>query len=116
MIAKKYGKIVCVSSLAGKIGGTHSGPPYVASKGGINALVKWASKAGAASSVYVNAIAPGPVKTAMIEGVTYPDSSLPLQRLGEPEDIAEAALFLSSQASNWMTGIVLDVNGGRFIG
>lgn len=116
MIAKNYGKIVCVSSLAGKIGGSHSGPPYVASKGGINAFIKWASKAGSASSVYVNGIAPGPVKTAMTEQLNYPDGSMPLQRLGEPEDIAEAALFLASQASNWITGIVLDVNGGRFIG
>jgi 3-oxoacyl-[acyl-carrier protein] reductase len=116
MKERKYGKIVCIGSLAGKIGGVYSGPHYVASKGGIHALVKWAYKDAAASSVFVNAIAPGPVKTAMIEGLTYPDNALPLKRLGEVEDIAEAALFLVSQASNWMTGVVLDVNGGYFVG
>jgi 3-oxoacyl-[acyl-carrier protein] reductase len=116
MKERKSGKIVCIGSLAAKIGSVNSGPHYVASKGGIHALVKWASVNAAGSSVFVNGIAPGPVQTTMIEGLNYPDSLLPLKRLGEPEDIAEAALFLASQASNWMTGIVLDVNGGFFIG
>lgn len=116
MKEKKYGKVVLIGSLAGKMGGVYSGPHYVASKGGIHGLVKWAYKNAADSSVFVNGIAPGPVKTAMLEGLAYPDDALPLKRLGEPEDIAEAALFLVSQASNWITGIVLDVNGGYFVG
>lgn len=116
MKERQYGKIVCVGSLAGKIGSANSGPHYVASKGGIHALVKWASINGAAHGVTVNGIAPGPVNTDMIKGLAYPDHLLPLKRLGEPEDIAEAALFLSSQSSDWITGIVLDVNGGFFVG
>ena len=116
MKERKYGKIVCIGSLAGKIGSGNSGPHYVASKGGIHALVKWASINGAADSVTVNGIAPGPVNTDMLKGLAYPDHLLPLKRLGEPEDISEAALFLSSQSSNWITGIVLDVNGGFFVG
>ena len=116
MKARKYGKIVCIGSLAGKISGVHSGPHYVASKGGVHAFIKWAAKDAAASSVYINGIAPGAVQTAMLDGLSYPDSAFPLQRLGAAEDIAEAALFLASQASNWITGIVLDVNGGYFVG
>lgn len=115
MIAKNYGKIVCLGSLAATIGSVNSGPQYIASKGGIHALIKWACKMGAEHSVFVNGIAPGPVQTDMIKGLTYPDHLLPLQRLGETEDIAEAALFLVSQASNWMTGIILDVNGGFYV-
>lgn len=115
MKERKYGKIVCLGSLAGTIGSVNSGPHYVASKGGIHALVKWASKNGSAHSVFINGIAPGPVQTDMLKGLSYPDHLLPLKRLGKAEDIAEAALFLVSQASQWITGIVLDVNGGFYI-
>ncbi|MCM3766215.1 SDR family NAD(P)-dependent oxidoreductase [Neobacillus niacini] len=115
MKEKSYGKIVMIGSIAAKIGGISlSGPHYIAAKGGIHSMIKWFAKDGAPFNVYTNAVAPGPVRTEMIKEGSYPE--LPLQRMGEPEDIAEAVVFLSSQASNWITGTVLDVNGGMYMG
>jgi 3-oxoacyl-[acyl-carrier protein] reductase len=98
------------------VGGVLAGPHYVASKGGIHALVKWVSKAGAANGIYANGIAPGAIETDMIQGKGYAADYCPLGRLGQPEDIAEAVVFLASPASNYITGIVLDVNGGYYMG
>ncbi len=112
MKERNYGKIICLGSVAGKVGGLISGPHYVASKGAIHAFIKWVAKDAAAHSIYVNGIAPGPVETEMTKGFPYSAGMVTLKRLGTTEDIAEAALFLSSQASNWITGMVLDVNGG----
>ena len=110
--AQHFGKIVCVGSVAAKVGGVIAGPAYVASKGGIHGLIKWVAKNGAEHGIYANAVAPGPVRTAMIANEPYRDGMAPLGRLGEPQDIAEAIVFLASSASNWVTGHVLDVNGG----
>jgi 3-oxoacyl-[acyl-carrier protein] reductase len=112
MVKQGLGKIVCIGSIAGKIGGVLAGPDYCASKGGIHAMVKCLAKKGASSGIYVNAIAPGPTRTPMTKDEPYKDEMSPLGRLGEPEDIAEAVLFLASPASNYITGTVLDVNGG----
>jgi NAD(P)-dependent dehydrogenase (short-subunit alcohol dehydrogenase family) len=114
---RDYGKVVCVGSVAGKVGGVISGPNYVASKAGVHGFVRWLARDGAADGVYANAIAPGPVWSPMTEGEPgYDDEMTPLNRLGEPEDIAEAVVFLAGQGSNWITGTVLDVNGGISIG
>ena len=106
------GKVICVGSIAGRIGGLLAGPHYCASKGGIHAFVKWAAKKGATLGIYVNGIAPGPIKTPMTTNEPYKSTMVPLGRLGEPEDIAEVAVFLASQASNFITGNIIDVNGG----
>ncbi|MQA84269.1 MAG: SDR family oxidoreductase [Streptosporangiales bacterium] len=110
------GNIVCIGSLAGKIGGVLAGPAYVASKGGIHAIVKWVAKAEAANKIYANAIAPGAIDTQMIAGKGYQSNNLPLKRFAQPEEIASAALFLASPASSYVTGTVMDVNGGFFMG
>ncbi|GAC1392870.1 MAG: SDR family NAD(P)-dependent oxidoreductase [Ktedonobacteraceae bacterium] len=68
MKALGYGKIVCVGSIAGKVGGVISGPHYVAAKGGVHAFIKWMAKDAAPHSVYVNAVAPSPVWTDMTVG------------------------------------------------
>lgn len=116
MKSQGAGKVVCMGSIAGKVGGIFAGPHYCASKGGIHSFVKWASKNGSPYGIHVNGIAPGPVRTAMTFGEPLiKDGMIPLGRLGQPEDIAEAAVFLSSQASNFITGCVLDVNGGLFM-
>jgi 3-oxoacyl-[acyl-carrier protein] reductase len=115
MLERGGGKIVCIGSVAGKVGGVLAGPHYVASKGGIHALVKWVAKVGAPHGVYANAIAPGAIETEMITGKGYQPDYCPLGRLGQPEDIAEAVLFLASPASNYITGTVLDVNGGYYM-
>ena len=106
------GKVICVGSIAGRIGGLLAGPHYCASKGGIHAFVKWAAKKGSTLGIYVNGIAPGPIKTPMTTNEPYKDTMVPLGRLGEPEDIAEVAVFLASQASNFISGNIIDVNGG----
>lgn len=115
MQENKYGKIVCVGSIAGKIGGIMAGAHYCASKGGLHSLVKHFAKNVASDGVYVNAVAPGPVKTNLIADQSHTAEGIPLGRLGEPEDVAEAIIFLSSPASNWITGTVLDLNGGMLM-
>lgn len=114
------GKIVALGSIAAKIGGVASGPAYVAAKSAVHGLMKWVAKAGAAKGVYASVIAPGPVETPMWNTVTQraapsANGSVPLGRYGQPEDIAQAILFLCSPASNWITGTVLDVNGGMLM-
>jgi 3-oxoacyl-[acyl-carrier protein] reductase len=115
MVENKYGKIVCVGSIAGKIGGISAGAHYCASKGGMHAMVKHFAKNVASSGVFVNAVAPGPVQTNLIAGQSYNADGIPLGRLGEPSDVAEPIIFLSSAASNWITGTVLDINGGALM-
>ncbi|MFY0634276.1 MAG: SDR family oxidoreductase [Vannielia sp.] len=114
------GKIVALGSIASKIGGVASGPSYVAAKSAVHGLMKWVAKNGAAHGIYASVIAPGPVETPMWETVTQraapsAHGSVPLGRFGQPEDIAQAILFLASPASNWITGTVLDVNGGMLM-
>ncbi len=112
MKAQGGGKIVCLGSIAGRIGGLLAGPHYCASKGAIHAFIKWSAKNGVNSGIYVNGIAPGPVATPMIANEPYKDEMVPLGRLGQPQDIAEVVVFLASQASNFITGNIIDVNGG----
>jgi NAD(P)-dependent dehydrogenase (short-subunit alcohol dehydrogenase family) len=115
MTFHRYGKVVCIGSIAGRMGGLLAGPHYCASKAGIHAFVKWAAKQGAPLGIYVNGVAPGPIHTPMIENQPYSPNMVPLGRLGAPADVAEAVLFLVSQASNFITGHILDVNGGIFM-
>jgi len=112
MKKQQSGKIVCIGSIAGKVGGVISGPHYVAAKAGVNGMIKWLAKDGAPYGIYVNAIAPGPVWTPMTLEFPYSDAIQPLGRVGRCEDIAEMILFLSSDMSNWITGCAMDVNGG----
>src|ERR1700683_3209490 len=119
MESNGYGKIVLLGSVAGHQGGVKSGPHYVAAKAGVHGLTRCASKNLGPSNIYVNAVAPGPVLTAMWAGLgggTEEDQlhEYAIKRLGRPEDVAQAILFLSSPASNWITGITLDVNGGFY--
>lgn len=120
MVDQGFGKMVALGSIAAKIGGVASGPAYVAAKSAVHGLMKWVAKAGAGHGVYASIIAPGPVETPMWQTVTQrsapsPNGNVPLGRFGQPEDIAQAILFLCSPASNWITGTVLDVNGGMLM-
>ena len=97
-----------------------AGPAYVAAKSAVHGLMKWVAKNGAGKGVYANVIAPGPVETPMWATVTErappsANGNVPLGRFGQPEDIAQSILFLCSPASNWITGTVLDVNGGMLM-
>lgn len=120
MVEQGGGKMVALGSIAAKIGGVASGPAYVAAKSAVHGLMKWVARAGASEGIYASVVAPGPVETPMWETVTNraapsPNGNVPLGRFGQPEDVAQAILFLCSPASNWITGTVLDVNGGMLM-
>jgi 3-oxoacyl-[acyl-carrier protein] reductase len=125
MIAQRYGKIVNVSSISGRIGGAisragdsaeaskgRSGPAYAAAKGGVLAFTKWVAKDGGRHNIQANAVCPGPVSSEMTRGFDYGVAGQPIARMGEPEDIAEAVVFLASNAANFITGQGLNVDGG----
>jgi 3-oxoacyl-[acyl-carrier protein] reductase len=124
MIKNKCGKIISISSLA-SIGTTNVGHvAYGPSKGAINVLTKRLAYELGPYHINVNAIAPGLIKTEML-GVERTEEEVnellkeianvtDLRRTGEPQDIANAALFLASDESDFMTGQVMVVDGGRF--
>ncbi|WP_116101140.1 SDR family NAD(P)-dependent oxidoreductase [Amycolatopsis thermalba] len=110
------GRVVCLGSAAGEVGGIASGPQYVASKGAIHAMVKWLARMEAANGVAANAVAPGAVETNMIAGRGYSGDYCPLGRLATAQDIATVIAFLASPHAAYMTGTVVDVNGGFHMG
>lgn len=116
MIEQGSGKIINTSSVSG-IYGNIGQTNYAAAKAAIVGLTKtWAKELGR-KGINVNAVAPGFTKTSMVEKMpekilNYMESIVSLQRLGEPKDIANAYLFLSSDESNYITGHVLHVDGG----
>ena len=115
MTARGKGKMVLVSSVAGRMGGLKASPHYVAAKGGVNALVKWLARKGAPHGVLVNAVAPGATVSAMTESQSFDVSGIPLGRLALPADIAWPIAFLCSEAANYISGTILDVNGGVYM-
>jgi len=93
---------------------------YVASKHAVEGLTKSAAIEGAASGVRVNAIAPGPVETAMLERLTGTAerkaaflTNVPLKRAGTPEEIADAIVFVASDKASFITGEIIRINGGK---
>lgn len=120
MKKQKRGRILSMASMAGKVGGLAAGAHYSASKAGVICLTKSFARALAPYSVTVNALAPGPVDTDMLQTLP-PDrrefmrTACPLERFADTTDIAAAALFLLSDAARHITGTTLDVNGGLFM-
>jgi len=118
-IMKKQGcgKIVNVSSIAGKLGDITSAPGYGPSKAGLDALTKTLARQLAAYGIHVNGVAPHAIETEM-SAEWSPEKrkaivdAIPLKRLGKPEDVAEAVLFLASDSAAFITGEIIDVNGG----
>jgi len=119
MRPRKRGVIINISSISGKVGMVGQ-TNYSAVKSGIVGLTKAAAKEMAHHGVRINAIQPGLIRSAMTEALPQrvwdaKVAEIPLQRAGEPEEIASAALFLASPMSSYMTGAVLEVTGGRFM-
>jgi 3-oxoacyl-[acyl-carrier protein] reductase len=115
-----YGKIVNVSSIAGKMGDITSAPGYGPSKAGVDALTKTLARQLAPYGINVNAVSPHAIETEMSaqwseERRKEIIDSIPLGRLGKPEDVAEAVLFLASDDASFITGEILDVNGGALM-
>jgi NAD(P)-dependent dehydrogenase (short-subunit alcohol dehydrogenase family) len=119
MNAQGSGSIVNLSSTMGARGAAGASL-YVASKHAVEGLTKSAALEAAAFGVRVNAVAPGPVETAMLNRLLANTerkaaflAAVPLKRAGTPEEIADAIVFVSSDKSSFMTGEVLRVNAGR---
>lgn len=111
------GRIVFISSLAGRTGGVLTGPAYAASKGGLESFAKSAAQQLAARAITVNCVAPGGVDTPMLAKNSAKSraamaASTPLGRIGTPEEIAASVSFLASDGAAFITGAVLPVNGG----
>ena len=116
MMKKRYGKIINISSVVGVSGNAGQGN-YSASKAGVIGFTKSMAKELASRGIRVNAIAPGFIKTDMTDVLKDEIKeellrNIPLGTLGEPKDIANAVNFLASQESDYITGQVINVNGG----
>jgi len=119
MSKQRRGKIVNIASVVGEMGNAGQAN-YSASKAGVIGLTKTIAREFAQRGINVNAIAPGYIETPMTE--VLPEKvkeelrrMIPMERLGRPEDVAEAVLFLVSEASGYITGQVLNVNGGIYM-
>jgi 3-oxoacyl-[acyl-carrier protein] reductase len=120
MIAQGGGRIVNIASTAGQTG-TLSGPAYCAAKAGVIGLTKSLARAFAPHNILVNAISPALIDTEILYWRTPAQwketlESIPLKRLGDPNDLAETAVLLASSGGNFITGATIDVNGGLHMG
>jgi 3-oxoacyl-[acyl-carrier protein] reductase len=116
MVKQKYGKIVNLSSVVGIIGNAGQ-VNYAASKAGVIGMTKSLAKEIGARGITVNAVAPGFIETDMTDGLgdklkEEAKKGIPLRRLGTAADVAEVVAFLSSESSNYITGQVINVDGG----
>lgn len=116
MIRERWGRIVNISSIVGESGNPGQAN-YVASKAGLIGLTKTIAQEIASRNVTVNAVAPGFISTDMTAVLSQELkdkmlSAIPLRRFGQPEDVAAAVRFLASEEAAYITGHVLDVNGG----
>lgn len=111
----KGGSIVLLSSIAAVTGGANEYVFYAAAKGGVDALTNGLAREVASEGVRVNAIRPGPTVTEIHEPGRLDRITplLPMKRPGQPEEVAEAALFLLSDAASYISGAVLNVSGAR---
>ena len=116
----RAGRIINISSNAGRMGGYANSQSYTASKGGVIAITKGIARKLAPMQITVNVVCPGTTKTEMSQ--EYDEETLktllgriPIGRLGKPEDTAAAVCFFASEEAGFITGAVLDVNGGMYM-
>lgn len=121
MTKQRWGRIINISSMAGRMGGFSTGCAYSASKAALIGLTMCVARKVAADNITVNAVAPGTTQSELLKGFTKDElekleQSIPLGMLGRPENIAETVAFLASDAACFITGAVIDINGGMFMG
>jgi len=119
MMRERWGRIINISSVVGEMGNPGQAN-YVASKAGLIGLTKSLALEMGSRNITVNAIAPGFIETDMTHGLTAEVKEkmlerTPLKRMGTPEDVAHAVKFLASDEASFITGHVLDVNGGIYM-
>ena len=117
MKEQRSGKIISIASAAGKIGGLVAGAHYSASKAGVICFTKSLAMQAAPFKINVNAVCPGPTATDMTavwgeETNRTVAEKIPWKEFGQPQDVADAVAFLASEKSRYITGEILDVNGG----
>lgn len=120
MIEQSYGKIVNISSYAGQAGGIVAPVNYSASKGAVISFTKSLAKIYSSKGLNVNAVAPGTILTPMTEtfseeGMQQILNTIPMRRLGLPEEVADATVYLASDRASYITGQLLAVNGGNYM-
>jgi len=114
------GRIINMGSVAGKVGGITAGAHYAASKAGVMCFTKSLARELAPFNVTVNSIAPGVIETGMTRGLSGGEwgdylNGIPLGRIGQARDVARVAVFLASDDAAYLTGEIIDVNGGQFM-
>ena len=117
----KAGRIINISSTAGRMGGVENSMSYSASKGGVCAITKGIARQLGKDNITVNAICPGPTATDIVKTYTSDElrnlkSKILLGRLASPDEIATAACFLASEEGGYITGAMIDINGGFWMG
>ena len=120
MREQRQGRVVMIGSVAGRHGGSSLAGGmeyyyYAASKGGLHTIVRRLSRHAIQDNVLVNGIAPGVVQTPLFDQFNAKPTGLPLGRVADPLEIAWPIAFLCSPAASYISGIILDVNGGSFV-
>jgi 3-oxoacyl-[acyl-carrier protein] reductase len=119
MIKKRYGRIINISSVVGSSGNLGQAN-YAASKAGIEGMTRSIALEVASRGITINCIAPGFIKTSMTQNILDVNEdklleSIPVKRIGTPEDVSSLTMFLASDKASYITGQTLHVNGGMMM-
>jgi 3-oxoacyl-[acyl-carrier protein] reductase len=120
MREQKYGKVINITSQMAHTVHPSASPSYEVSKSALTALTRHLASQYASFNICINAIAPGSIDTDLPKSMTDEarlklKNGVPMKRLGEPEEVANCALFLASDMSNYVTGVSMHINGGSLI-